>query len=125
MEKLFETIFQKACDNGGIATWFIIFWLAVVLVVYALKKNGLITFGSQPGRRRCDKFCEDHKALKQSIDDESKSTDSDLIEIKKMIGGMEEKMGHGFNELYALMREYSRSLNDHMGYCRGVQAGKK
>ena len=125
MEKLFETLLQKACDNGGLATWFIIFWLAVCLVVYGLKKNGFITIGRPTGRRRCDKFCEDHKAMNQRIDDEVESTDSDMAEIKDMIGSMGKKMDQGFNELYALMRDYSGSLNDHIGYCRGVQASKK
>ena len=104
--------------------WILLFLVAVAFVFYVCIKRGLITLGKPVGRRRCDKFCEDHAVMKKSIDTERETTDSDFAQIKAMIKDMDSRMDKGLNELYALMRDYSKSLSDHIGYCRGVQESK-
>lgn len=37
-------------------------------VVYGLKKNGFISFGSGKERRRCAETCEEHKDVSKSVD---------------------------------------------------------
>lgn len=124
MDGLIEALVRQAEQTGGLTLWLLLFILAVSFSVYILKKHGFITFGKPSGRRRCDKFCEEHAMMKKALEDETKSTDKDLKDIKEMIDKMGSKIDQGMNELYALMREQTKALSDHIGYCRGVQQSK-
>ena len=120
MEKLFEIVLQKAIDHGGIDFWFFLFVLVVGMAVYVLKKNGIITFGRPSGRRRCDKYCDDHKLLKAQMD----SHEGDLAEIESGATGNFEKLEKLIEGIYHKMDEFNKTLSDHIGYCRGVQTTK-
>ena len=125
MDGLIEALVRQAEQTGGLMLWLLLFLVALAFTVYVLKKNGWITFGKPSGRRQCDRFCEEHKLLKKALEDETKSTDSDLHEIKAMLDKNGSKIEQGINELYSLIRDLSKTLNDHIGYCRGVQQSKK
>jgi hypothetical protein len=120
MEKLFEALIQKACDNGGLATWVIIFWLAVAGVIYALKKNGFITIGKPAGRRRCDKYCDDHRLLKA----EMTSHKDDISDIEAGATNNFDKLHEMIGKVYGKIDEMNKTLSEHIGYCRGVQDNK-
>lgn len=124
MESLIEAIVRHAEATGGLVLWLLLFLVALAFAIYVLKKNGWITFGKPAGRRQCDRFCEEHKLLKKALDDETQSTDADLKEIKSMLDKNGSKIEQGMNELYALIRDLSKTLNDHIGYCRGIQQSK-
>lgn len=121
MEKLFESLLQKACENGGVATWFIIFWLAVFIVIYALKKNGFITIGKPEGRRRCDKYCDAHHTqkahmdnLKNNVDELESGAKNNFLKLEQMI-----------EKVFCEIANMNKTLSDHIGYCRGVQQHKR
>ncbi len=125
MDKFLEYLVRSAEQSGGLSLWLLFIMLAAAFVFYILMKRGVLTIGKPVGRRRCDKYCDDHRAMKASIESESATTDSDLAEIKTSISELGDRMDVRLEDIYNLMRDYSEKMNKHIGFCEGVQATKK
>jgi hypothetical protein len=121
MEKLFEAMAKSAAEHGGLDLWFLFFLLAVAGVFYILKKNGVISIGKPVERRRCAEYCDQHLKvqadMKMASDDVARvenGTEKTIAEIKELL-----------KEVFEKVNEMNKTLNDHIGYCRGVQDTKR